>query len=275
MMMTFNRLPDQDRAALVKHLLSHHDRYASLLMSAVESRHEQEWQKLQAELLQEGHAHLLSRAQHEWSREKEIYIYNHYKEMPIATVVKLLHVGEHSFTINRNKEIITVFTASEQGDRALTRLPKSELSVELIIEETTRKTVHLQYGEFRPLHKERRREIRVQSARPVDITLKDSAFRTWQGKVCDLSASGLGLTFKCETSFQAGDFLAFSMMLHGHKLIGKGAISWTNNRLGYCRAGMGIEYNQEIRLHLDHEVRQREKKIRAELKLRGIPDAFL
>jgi len=275
MLMLHKKLPQQEQEAYVKQILIHHDRFASYLMTAMENRHSQEWKRLQDELLQEGRANLLSRAVNEWGHESEIHIYNFFKEMPISTVVNLLHVGERSFTVQRNKEIVRVLVASEQGNTAYTRLPRSELSVSLIVEEATRQTVHFQYGEFQPLDRETRREMRVQAETPLPIKLKDARHQPWEGKVHDLSSAGLGITFKSETTLQMGEVVAFSMMLHGHKLAGKGAISWVENRGGQCKAGMGVEYDEENNLRLSNEVRKREKSLFAELNLRGVPDCLL
>ncbi len=275
MLMKGRNLPDRERIVYVKKLLLHHDRLTVFLMRAVEQRHEREWKGLQAELLREGHAHLLSRAKSLWSREQEIGIYNHYKEMPVFAVVKLLHAGEESLTIKRNREMITVFSASEDRNSAFTRLPNSELCMQLVVEEATQKTVHLRYGDFIQVSKEKRRDIRVQVDEPIPITVKDSGFQQWKGSVHDFSVSGLGLSFASETPFQTGDVLAFSLMLHGRRLAGKGTISWVHHSAGHCRAGMGIEYDQENHLRLANEVRCRQKAIMGELKLRGIPDSLL
>ncbi len=275
MLMLRKKLPQQEQEAYVKQILIHHDRFASYLMTAMENQHSQEWKKMQAELLREGRAHLLSRAVNEWGHEKEIIIYNYYKELPISAVVTLLHVGERSFTIKRNKELINVLVASDEGNRAYTRLPSSDLSVSLIVEEATKQTVHLQYGDFEPLDRETRREMRVQTDQPIPVSLKDSNHKEWKGMVHHLSATGFGLMFKCETTLQAGEVVSFSMRLHGHELSGKGAISWAENKQGYCKAGMGIEYDEENSLRLSNEVRNREKSIMGELRMKGMPDSLL
>ncbi len=275
MTMLFNTLPDQDKHILTKQLLIRHDKQTSLLLTAMEDKHEKSWKELQRELQQEGHDHLLSQARNEWTKEKEIHIYNLYHEMPISTVVETLRVGEHSFTVNRTKELVAVIAASEEGNRAFTKLPKTELSVELIVEEATGKTVHFQFGEFKPLHSEKRREVRVQSTKPDPIKVKNSNGEELKGKLLDFSASGFGLAFDSETSLKPGDEITFSTLIHDHKFTGKGSIIWVQNQPEYCRAGISLEYSQELHLRLENEVRRRERTIRSELKLRGIPNSLL
>ena len=271
----YKSFPEQDRAALSKHLLVQHDRLTSLLLTSIEAQHEKSWKKLQSELKQEGHDHLLSQARNEWTQEKVLHIYNLYHEMPISTVVGILRVGELSVTVNKTKELIAVIAASAAGDRAFTRLPKTEMSVELIVEESTGKTVHFQFGEFNPLHSEKRRETRVQSSKPDPISVKGAKSGEVKGKILDYSASGMGLSFDSEVELQPGDEISFNTRINDHKFTGKGAIVWVQKMPGFCRTGIALEYNQEIHLRLENEVRRREKSIRSELKLRGVPNSLL
>jgi hypothetical protein len=272
--MFVNSLPDRDRAVLSKHLLIQHDRCASLLITAIESQHEQKREALQSELQREGHDHLLSQARNEWTQEKELHIYNLYHEMPVSTVVEILRVGEHSVTVDKTKELIAVIAASEAGDRAFTRLPKTEMSVALIVEESTGKTVHFQFGEFKALHSEKRREMRVQSGKPDPIHVKSAKEEDLKGKVIDYSASGFGLSFDSETTLQTGDEITFDTRINDHKFTGKGTVVWVQKQMGYCRAGILLEYSQELHLRLGNEVRRREKSILDELRLHGIPDSL-
>lgn len=273
--MLYNTLPDQDRVVLSKHLLVQHDKQTSLLLTTMESRHEQRWKELQSELQKEGHDHLLSQARNEWTHEKEIHLYNLYHEMPISMVAEILRVGEHSLTVNKTKELVAVVAASEAGNRAFTKLPKTEMSVELIVEEVTGKTVHFQFGEFKPLHSEKRREMRVQNARPDPIRIKSVKGDELDGKLLDFSASGFGLSFNSETSLQVGETITFETLINSHKFGGKGNIVWLQKMPNDCRAGILLDYSQEMHLRLENEVRRREKAIRSELKLKGIPNSLL
>ena len=274
-LMFVNNLPDQDRELLSKHLLIQHDRHASLLITAMESRHEKKWKELQSELQQEGHDRLLSQARNEWTQEKVLHIYNLYHEMSISTVVEILRVSEHSVTVHKTKELIAVIAASEAGDRAFTKLPKTEMSVALVVDESTGKTVHFQFGEFQPLHSEKRRETRVQSSTPDPISVKSVKSGEVKGKVLDYSASGMGLSFDSEVELQSGDEISFNTRINDHKFTGKGTIVWIQKMPGFCRAGVALEYNQESHLRLGNEVRRREKSIRSELRLRGVPNSLL
>lgn len=271
----YNKLPAQDRDVLTKHLLVQHDKLTSLLLVSMEARAEQRWKKLQSELQQEGRDHLLSQARNEWANEKEIYIYNLYHEMPVSTVIEILHAGEHSFTVNRTKDLIAVIAASEKGDRAFTRLPKSEMSVELIVDESTGKTVHFRFGEFSTLHSEKRRNMRVQSSRPDPIKVKSAKTGVLEGRVLDFSVSGFGLAFHSETELQVNEEITFDARINGHKFSGKGTIVWIQKKPGFCRAGLLLEFETESHLRLENEVRRREKSIKSELRLRGVPDSLL
>lgn len=275
-MLTLSRgLSRHERRAYVKRLMVQHDRLMLALMRRMEEEHEQKEGKLRTDLLREGRAHLLSRAQNEWSHEKEILIYNYFRELQISEAQTLLHVGETGFTVRKSIELISVIAASEHGNTAYTRLPYSELAIELKVEEVTGKTVHLNYGEFTPAIREKRRQMRVQSSRPFGIDVRNTAFRKWPGKVYDFSVSGFGLVFKCETELQPGDAVAFSTMLNGHRLAGRGVVAWVKNFVDSCRAGINIEYDAGNHLRLQNEVHQREKQILGEVKMRGVPDSFL
>jgi len=272
-LMACKKAPDPQAA--LQQVMVDHDRHVSILMSVMEAYHESRGEMLKAQLNQEERAHLLSRAQHEWSNEKLINIFNYFKEMPVSKPVTLLHVGETAFTIEKSKELLTIFAASEHGNSALARLPFTDLCVELIIDETTAKTIHLRYGDFSPIYSEKRREMRVQSDKPIAIEVKDSSAQLWKGKVFDLSASGLGLSFNGEASLQPGDNISFTMAIRGRKMIGKGNVAWLMNRPGYCRMGVMVEFDAENHLRLENEVHRIEKLLKGELKMRGIPDAFL
>lgn len=270
-----NTLPDQDRNVLSKNLLIQHDKHTALLISAMDSRHEQKWQELQQELRQEGRDHLLSRARNEWDHERQLRIYNLYREVPISTVVEILRAGEHSLTLNKTKELVAVIAASEKEDRAYTRLPKTEMSVELKVEESTGKTVHFQFGEFKALHSEKRREVRVQGSKPDPISVKNPRAGELKGKVVDYSASGLGLSIDDEADLQVGDEITFDARINDHKFNGKGTIAWVQKLPGFCRAGVALDYDVEIHLRLENEVRRRERAIRSELRMRGVPNSLL
>ncbi|MES0372596.1 MAG: PilZ domain-containing protein [Mariprofundaceae bacterium] len=259
----------------VRKVLAHFDRMSAFLMKAVEKQHEQAWKSLQTELLNEGHAHLLSRAISYWSQEREITIYNYYKEMPVNVLVKLLHVSENDFTIVKSNELVALISASEDGKSAYTRMPNSELSIRLTIEEVTGKTVHWRYGEFQPISREKRRDVRVQSSTPVHIRLKSPEHKKWDGSVMDISASGLGISCQCETPFQVGDVLVFSMLLHGHRFAGKGAVCWAHGAGGHYQAGLALEHDMDGQMRLSNEVARRQKNLFGELKIKGIPDGLM
>lgn len=258
----------------VRRHLAHYDRMTLYLMKAIEEKHEQSWRSLQSELLKAGHAHLLSRAENHWSQEREITLYSYYREMPISVVIKLLHVGESGFTTEKKNELVSLLSASEDGKSVSARMPRSELSVGLTVEDVTRKTVHWRYGEVSPLTREKRRDIRVQSSTPIHIRLKSSAQEEWGGSVLDISANGLGVSCMCDGVFQVGDILIFSMLLNGHRLTGKGAVCWVRGGDGHCMAGLAIEHSQENHLRLGNEVLRRQKNLMAELKMKGIPDCL-
>lgn len=259
----------------LKQVLMHHDRLLLFLIRNIEERYEQEEERLKAELLREGEAHLLSRARNEWANEKEIIIYNYFREFPVRSTATLLHVGEKQLTVRKEKDLINAFAASKKGDTAYTRLPGSELSVRLTVGEVTSKTVHLHCGKLTPIHKEKRRQPRVQSSELFKISVRDTRFRKWKGKIFDFSASGLGLVSDTETELLPGDAVAFSTRIHGYKLIGKGVVAWSKNYVGGCKMGISIEYDPESRMRLESEVRQREKQILGELKVHGPPTCFL
>jgi len=260
-----------DIRGVQKHL-AYYDRMVSFLMKAIEQQHERNWKSLQDELLNEGHAHLISRAINHWSQEREITLYNYFREMPISVPVTLLHVGENGFTIEKKNELVTLLSASEDGKSVYARLPESELSIRLIIEDVTRKTVHWQYGAFSPLTREKRRDIRVQSSTPLKIKLKCSDQNRWSGSILDVSTNGMGFSFACDTPFQVGDILVFSTLLQGRGLTGKGAVCWVSGRDGHYHAGLAIEYESESHLRLDNEVQRRQKNLLGELRMKGIPD---
>ncbi len=266
---------EQDFKSMAR-FLAHYDLMVSLLMRATEKQHEQAWRSLQAELLKEGHAHLLNRAINYWSQKREITIYNYYKEIPVSLSVRLLQVEENSFIIeNRKNRLAALLSASSDGRSAYTRLPESELSIQILVEEATRTTLHWRYSEFLPLTREKRRDTRVQSSTPVHITLKGSEQEEWEGSVMDISASGLGISYRCTTPFQVGEVLDFSMILRGDWIAGKGAVCWVHGSKGYYRAGLAIEYDQKTHLLLGNEVLHRKRNLMGELKLKGVPDCLI
>ncbi len=260
-----------DIRGVQKHL-AYYDRMTSFLMKAIELRHERNWKSLQDELLNEGHAHLISRAVNHWSQEREITLYNYFREMPVSVPVTLLHVGENGFTIEKKNELVMLLSASEDGNSVYARLPESELSIRLTVEDVTRKTVHWQYGSFSQLTREKRRDVRVQSSTPLKIRLKSSDQNHWSGSILDISTNGLGLSFACDTPFQVGDILIFSTLLQGYGLTGKGAVCWVSGRDGHYQAGLAIEYEAESHLRLGNEVQRRQKNLLGELRMMGIPD---
>ncbi|MCF7821778.1 MAG: PilZ domain-containing protein [Mariprofundaceae bacterium] len=266
---------DRDFTSMTR-LLAHHDRMTSLLLQAIEKQYEQARELLQTEFLKEGQAHLLNRAVTQWSQKNKVTLYNYYKEIPVSVSIKLLHSEEDSFIIeNRQSRLAAVFSASSDGRSAYIRLPESELSVQILVQETTQTTLHCRYGDFLPLNREKRGDTRVQSSTPVHISLKGSEQEAWEGSVMDISASGLGISCKCASPFHVGDILTFSMVLQGEWIAGKGVVCWVRGSKGYYRAGLAIEYKQDIHLLLGNEVLRREKNLMGELKLKGIPDCLL
>jgi len=268
--------PDNQDFQTLNRLLIHYDRMTSFLVQATEKKHEQTWKVLQAEFLKEGHAHLLERAISHWSRKKEITLYNYYREIPVSVLTKLVHTGRDGFVIEMKKnDLAPLLSASNDGISAYTRLPDSELSIQLFAHEVTRNTLHWRYGEFLPLSREKRRDVRVQSSTLIYISLDDPEQQHWHGTVMDLSASGLGISFKCDKPFQVGDILEFSVILRGNQVTGKGAACWVHGGKGHYRAGLDIEHEQESFTHFNNEVTRREKNLMGELKLKGVPDCLI
>jgi len=274
-MLMMNKQDSDQQPPSSQMILEHYDRLTTLLMRDLEDKANLEWNQLQAELLHKGHAHQLSQACNQWIQNKEINIYNYYQEMPASITVKLLQVKEDNFTIKRSRELITVFAASKTGNTAFTRLPNSELSLALQVADVTKETVHLRYGNFYSLGKEKRRDIRVKNDRPIKMMLKNDAFQQLECHAVDLSISGLGLSFTHETTLQIGDAWIFSIIIQGHHISGKGLIAWVKNSAGHCTAGLTVEYELTSHYRLTSEVHRRRKMIMDELKLKGIPDCWL
>ena len=195
--------------------------------------------------------------------------------MPVNVLVTLLHVSENDFTIEKSNELIALISASEDGKSAYTRMPNSELSICLTIEEVTGKTVHWRYGEFQPISREKRRDVRVQSSTPIHIRLKSSEHEQWEGSVMDISTSGLGISCHSDSPFQVGDVLAFSMSLRGSRFAGKGAVCWVHGAGGHYQAGLALEHDTEGHMRLRGEVLRRQKSLLGELKMKGIPDCLM
>jgi hypothetical protein len=260
----------------VNKILLHYDRMTSFLMQATEKKHEQEWKSLQAELLKEGNAHLLERVIHHWSQKKQITLHNYFREMPVSVTTKLLHVGKEGFTIELNKsELAPLLSASSDGRSAYARLPDSELLIQLMAQEATRNTLRWGYGEFLPLTREKRRDVRVQSSTLTHINLTGPEQEEWYGSVMDISASGLGISFKCDIPFQVGNILTFSMILNGGQVAGKGIVCWVHGSKGHYRAGLTVERDQDSHLQLSNEILRRQKNLMGQLKLKGVPDCLI
>ncbi len=274
-LMLKDRVSAEEDSAYLKKVLIHHDHLSVWLMQAVEEKREAEWKELQAQLLQEEYHHRLTRACFEWSKEKEIRVYNYYKEMPVTASLKLLKVGANSFTVRRSEDLIAVVLASDTGCSLYTDMPGCEISMEMTVSDATHDAVHLQYGEFVLAKKQRRREPRVTVSSTVHAILRDAEFRSWECEVSDLSASGLGLLFRQEMSFQKGDAFVFSLWLHGEKIIGRCMIAWLRNSEGKCYAGVSLEYNKVRYRQLSSEVSKLKRKSLMELKLRGLPNCLL
>ncbi len=265
----------QGNNANVKKMLLYFDRFTVWVTKALEEKHSLEWKQLQAQLLQEKYQHRLSRAVHAWSKDKQVTIYNYYKEMPVSAVLTLLKVETNSLTVKRNKDLSAVFVASEQHNKALIRMPNSEFCLELIVEDAMRETIHLRYGKFILLDKEKRRDIRVLAEASMQATLIGPELEKLPCHITDLSASGLGLSFQQEIFCQVGDAYAFSLWNQGMKTTGKGFVAWLKNTDGHCTLGLSLEYDQLSHHRLSREVLRRTKAILLELKLHGTPDCLL
>ena len=259
----------------LKNLFLNHDRLTVWLMQTIEETHDLQWKTLQVQLLQEEHEHRLTRACHEWKKQKEITIYNYYQEMPISASLELLKVGARSFTVKRNNDVAAVLLVSDKEDTAFTRMPSCDLCLGLTVVEATTDTIHLRYGNFSLVKQQRRREVRALNTTPIQATLRNSEFQTWDCNVNDLSASGLGLYFEQEMTFQKGDAYIFTVWLHGEKIMGRGVIAWVNNSAGHCEAGLSIEYNKVSYNYLNLEVKRRIKISMLELQLKGAPKCLL
>jgi len=267
--------PEGQNFKTISKLLARHDRITSFLLQAMQQLQEQAWDSFQTDLLKEGHAHLLERSTSYWSQKRRITLYNYYSEMQVSVSIKLLQAGEDGCTTEVNRDLAALLSASSDGKSAYARLPESELSLQLSVEEVTRNTLHWRYGEFLPLTREKRRDARVQISTPVHINLKSSDQGEWNGSVMDISALGLGISYKSDMPFQVGDMLAFSLTLQGHHVSGKGAVCWVHGSEGHYRAGLAIEHNQESHLRFSNEVHRRQKNLMGELKLKGVPDCMI
>lgn len=255
----------------MRKLLVHHDNMVFFLMKDLEDKREREWRVMQVKILHMGHEHAISKASNEWMQEQEIVLYNYYKEMPVVAKAKLLHVGEHSFTIKRDRDLAAVLSASKDGDTTLTRLPKSDLCMLLTVDEVTNATVHLRYGGFLPVGKESRRNVRVQCEKPIEIKLRDSGFQQWTAQLQDYSESGLGLVFAKESGIEAGVSLVFGMIFNGRKVMGKATVAWMSHEAERDRVGLSLEYEASNQRVLECAVSARKKTIVDELQRMGIP----
>ncbi|MDX8388542.1 MAG: PilZ domain-containing protein [Ghiorsea sp.] len=263
-----------NKARLMPQIIQHFDRLMILLLHDTEALHEQNNEVMQAKLLFEGHERIVSKASYEWKQEKEVQIYNYYKEVPVHAVVKLLSVGEQNLTVKKSRKMSQVFAASPQGDSVLIRLPKNELCMRLTIEEVSGVGVHLRYGGFLSVDKEKRRSIRVQTSKPTVVEVMDAKRQSHEALMCDFSDSGMGLSFDMETPLQPGDEVALSLFMNGQSVRGKGIIAWAKNENGTGSIGVGIEYSNENYRLFSNEVLRRKKAILNELRQLGVPSGL-
>lgn len=275
MLTVYGQEPGLDKSKLIQQILSHHDRLVMLLLHDVEGLHEHANEVMQARLLHEGHERIVSKASYVWKQENEVQLYNYYKEVPVCVMVKLLHVDEQSLTVRKSREVTQVFAASALGNTALVRLPKNELCMRLTIEEVSEVGIHLRYGGFLSVDKEKRRSIRVQTHKPTVVKIKNAQHQSCEAVMRDFSDSGMGLSFEQETALQPGDAILLSLFINDQPVKGKGVISWAKNTDGKGAVGVGIEYsNQSFRL-FSNEVLKRKKAILNELKKQGAPSDLL
>ncbi len=269
----------------IREFLLHYDRIMALLLKEQEIFYEQDREKLQAQLIKEGQEHLLSNARNRWMRERDVSIYNHYKELPISTQARILEISKTGFTVKKSGHLIPVLSAGEDARFAYIRLPEGDLSVRVSVEEVTRKTVHWHYAGMIRADREKRRDIRVQCDASIPVTLtsvdqhgRQGAFKqdqgAWEGVVYDLSASGLGIALKHEVRLQVGDQLRCSLLLHTHELKADAEVRWVERDQHHYHLGIALEYESENHLRLENEVKRRQRDIMGELKLKGLPDCL-
>lgn len=266
-------VPEEQWMAL-QQLLNHYDRIYIRLLRAMDEHYRQELDRARDELVEEGQAYMLAQARNRWAHEKEITLYNHYKELPIMAQVDIYAVREHEIVTECNSALFPVIMAGEQGRSVRTRMPGKELAVQLIVEEGTRTHIHWRYAGAVEIAKEKRSEIRVQSSKPMDVVLirgKEELL----GAVRDISTQGLGLTLQGHVDLQPGELVGFSMMMHGWEMHGSAEVRWSRVTDEFTGAGLKLDYERMSNLRLQAEVVQRQKVIMGELRLHGVPDCLL
>lgn len=268
--------PEPERLRAIELLLSHFDYIQAQFVDAMEQHWRIKLEHSESKLLDEGQAHLLTRARNLWLKDGFIELYNHHQQSLVSARVPVAGVREKGLSVALTPDLVLVLTAGEHRRYTHTRLPDANFVLRLAVEGKHGQTVHLHDAGIMQAPSEHRRYVRAQAAMLVPVTLFADDGQPWHGVVQDYSSLGLGVQIKKEgVELGNGTCLRCETRIRNCDVQGMGRVCWSRGEEGHTRIGLDLGANYGLRQRLRREVSHWQQQLNKYLRLQGTPDCLM
>jgi len=239
----------------------------SILQSSIVTAFDQSWH---AALAKEVSARVLSECNAHWLSSGYVYLHNYFNEMPVVAKAKYNSFDGVQLSVQMTPEVGRVFACTNDMNEAAITSQNRGHKITVGVINCRKDVLILAVRHVKVAMQECRENVRIRLPDPVSMKIKrhDGVIN---GKLIDISASGLRLEVAGDAVIRTGEQMACAWMLGENKIIAEVIVCWTHADTGIRQAGLKFKalgsYNEQVRKFMFAQQQQ----LVARLKKLGTP----
>ncbi len=204
--------------------------------------------------------HLLKAA---FKRKKPITVLEFYKEVPVTCRTSIKSIAENQIKLDFKNCSKKIFSENKDIFIKINESPKPISATILKIDYRNNEIVVSNFR-FTEIPQERRRFVRVQPDKEIEITLENG--KTAKGKIVDISLGGVGIVFKTDPGFEKGSSGKVRFEIDGTEIELTGEVKYTVPYDGGYRIGFEFLLTSRAEELLSEYIMRRQFEILKELR---------
>ena len=200
-----------------------------------------------------------------WSQLRRVRLFNQFRGIPINASAQLMGKGKEKIRIALDREVAKVFACHADKNRVFLTCPHdAEQQISASILQLESGFVTLKLEEVSPSYVEKRRNLGVQVAEKIVVTLTSKGRKRGKAQLFDLSISGFGFIVTPDTTqptLENGEELECEFQMGGNRIRASGWIRWQHQHDDMMRIGMELKSDRGLQQILQQEIFRLQRSI--------------
>lgn len=207
-------------------------------------------------------AQVIERAIDVWAHSRKVRLFNPFRGLHVTATARLLGRGSDKISISFDPEVARVLASNPEADRAFLLCPGEGWQLAATVLRIEPGKLTLKLGDITPTYIDKRRDVGVQVADKIPVTLVSRGHPACKAQLFDLSISGLGLIIHEEQpNLAQGDEVKCHFQLDGRQIRCSGWIRWLHNVDRITRIGLELKAEKSLQHVLQQEIFRLQRKI--------------